>query len=270
MKNLFKINLLIILLIAGVVSTQTSCTSAKRQEMSAAREEAFNDFKSYVANLENTVSNEADDAAEKWRLTTANIESTYKEKENKLEQFTDSWSDERKGEIASLKTRYKNFREKQESERQARLASKAQASATSSNGGVAADYSTTNVNTIPATGMRAAFEGFVDRIQANKDNYTKEDWLTIGTYYEALEARREVVEDELTDKDKIEIAKAKTQYAAIKGASLAKPYIKEAASDVKDATKSGAKKVGDAAEKVGTEVKSSTKKAVKKADQKLD
>ena len=270
MKNLLKINIWTCLLLISMVGTQISCSSAKRQEMAASREEAFNDFKNYVASAEKRVTNDAEDAAEKWKENTAQLESTYKEKENKLEGFADDWSDERKAEIATLKTRWKNNWEKRESEHQARLASKAQASATSKNGGVAADFNTTDIATMPATSMRMVFENFVSRIQANKDNYTREDWLTIGTYYEALEARREIVEDDLTDKDKFEIAKAKTQYAAIKGASLAAPAMKEAASEVKDATKAGAKKVGEAAEKVGTEVKSGTKKAVKKADEKLD
>ncbi|GEO04648.1 hypothetical protein AAE02nite_23120 [Adhaeribacter aerolatus] len=270
MKKLINIYALYYLLLGSLVVTGISCSSTKRQQISAASEEAFIDFKSYVASVENSVNSEADDAADKWRETTARVETTYKEKENKLEQFADNWSDERKAEVASLKTRYKTFRERQESEREARLANKAQMSATSANGGVAADFNTTDISSMPATSVRVAFENFVSRLQANKDSYTKEDWQTINNFYAALEARREAVEDQLTDNDKYEIAKAKTKYAAIKGTSLAAPHVKEAASDIKEATKNGAKKVGNAAEKVGSEVKSGTKKAVKKVDQKLD
>ncbi|KAA5544773.1 DUF6565 domain-containing protein [Adhaeribacter rhizoryzae] len=270
MKKLINIYAFTYLLLGSLVCTGISCTSTKQQEISAASEEAFSDFKNYVASVENSVSDEVIDAADKWREATANIETTYKEKESKLELYADKWNEERKAEIASLKNRYKTFREQQESAREARLASKAQMSATSTNGGVAADFNTTSISLMPATSVRVAFENFVSRLQENKDSYTKEDWQTINAFYAALETRREAIEDQLTSNDKYEIAKAKTKYAAIKGTTLAAPHVKEAASDVKDATKASAKKVGNAAEKVGSEVKSGTKKAVKKVDNKLD
>ena len=141
---------------------------------------------------------------------------------------------------------------------------------TSRNGGLAADYNTSSVSTLAVAEIRPAFENFVRKLQDNKQNYTREDWLTIGTYYEALEARREAVENQLTDNDKYEIGKAKAKYASKKASSIATPYVKEAASEVKDATKSGAEKVGNAAEKVGSEIKSTTKKAVNKVEKKLD
>ncbi len=92
-----------------------------------------------------------------------------------------------------------------------------------------------------------------------------------------LDDRKNVIQSELSDKDKWEIGKAKTKYLAMKNASKAgnsagnvgsevKETTKNVAGKTVDVTKEGASKVGNAAEKTGSAIKSTYKKAEDKVD----
>ncbi|MBK5214165.1 MAG: hypothetical protein JJE55_10955 [Flavobacteriaceae bacterium] len=60
----------------------------------------------------------------------------------------------------------------------------------------------------------SVYQNFVDTVEANKDNYSREDWDEIKLLYEAIDTRKNTVEKEgLTTKDNLAIAGLKLKFA---------------------------------------------------------
>lgn len=60
----------------------------------------------------------------------------------------------------------------------------------------------------------SVYQNFVDTVQANKDSYSREDWDEIKLLYEAIDTRKNVVENEgLTSSDNRKIAGLKLTFA---------------------------------------------------------
>ena len=60
----------------------------------------------------------------------------------------------------------------------------------------------------------SVYQNFVDTAQANKDNYSREDWDEIKLLYEAIDTRKNTVENEgLTGPDNRKIAGLKLRFA---------------------------------------------------------
>ena len=60
----------------------------------------------------------------------------------------------------------------------------------------------------------SVYQNFVDTVQANKDNYSREDWDEIKLLYEAIDTRKNTVEKEgLTGSDNRKIAGLKVKFA---------------------------------------------------------
>lgn len=60
------------------------------------------------------------------------------------------------------------------------------------------------------------YQNFVDTVMANKDNYSREDWDEIKLLYEAIDTRKNSVENEgLTSADNRKIASLKLKFAPI-------------------------------------------------------
>ncbi|WP_044404166.1 hypothetical protein [Lacinutrix sp. Hel_I_90] len=60
----------------------------------------------------------------------------------------------------------------------------------------------------------SVYQNFVDTAQANKDTYSREDWDEIKLLYEAIDTRKNTVENEgLTSSDNMKIAGLKLKFA---------------------------------------------------------
>ena len=60
----------------------------------------------------------------------------------------------------------------------------------------------------------SVYQNFVDTVEANKDNYSREDWDEIKLLYEAIDTRKNTVENEgLTSTDNRKIAGLKLKFA---------------------------------------------------------
>jgi hypothetical protein len=269
MKKLFRIPIFTFLLAAGIAGTQVSCSSSETKEANNDSETAYNDFRNYVSSVENSTAGDSGD----WQAASARSRQEYDAKVAALDQHTSHYDEARRQEIEALKGRYNTYWDNQLAQYNAQ--------ATSVNGGVAADFRTDELATMTAANIRQAYENLTARIQANKDSYTKEDWKAINDYYLSLDARKNAVQSELSDKDKYEIGKAKAKYVSQRTAARFDPDVSKAASDVgsaaenagaelKEGAKTGAHKVGNAAEKAGSQVKSTAKDLRNKADAKVD
>jgi len=75
--------------------------------------------------------------------------------------------------------------------------------------------------------IRSVYQNFVDAVDGNKDNYTREDWDEINVLYEALDTRKNAVEKDLATKDNLVIAKLKLKYARINALHRGGAKVKE-------------------------------------------
>lgn len=77
--------------------------------------------------------------------------------------------------------------------------------------GVRPDYTDlTNTNIL------AEYEHFVNTVKANKDLYTKEEWLVINNSWKALQGRKKEIDNNISSSDNGKITKLQLEYTAIK------------------------------------------------------
>lgn len=71
-----------------------------------------------------------------------------------------------------------------------------------------------NFNWVNAKNILSVYQLFVDTAQKNKDSYSREDWDEVKLMYEALDSRKNTVENEgLTSSDNGKIASLKLKFA---------------------------------------------------------
>lgn len=71
-------------------------------------------------------------------------------------------------------------------------------------------------NYVTAKNILSVYENFVNTVEKNKDEFTREDWDEIKVLYEALDSRKNEVEKDLSAGDNLKIAGLKIKFAAIK------------------------------------------------------
>jgi hypothetical protein len=67
-----------------------------------------------------------------------------------------------------------------------------------------------------ANNLHDIYQKFVNTVDANKKDYSREDWDEIKVLYEALDTRKNTVEKDLPKGDNLKIAGLKIKFAAIK------------------------------------------------------
>ena len=67
-----------------------------------------------------------------------------------------------------------------------------------------------------AENLLSIYRKFVNTVDENKNNYSREDWDEIKVLYEALDTRKNTVEKQLPDGDNTKIAGLKIKFSAIK------------------------------------------------------
>lgn len=81
-------------------------------------------------------------------------------------------------------------------------------------------------NFVTAANILDVYKNFVNTVEANRNEYTREDWDEIKLLYEALDSRKNEVEKDLATADNLKIAQLKIKFAAIK--SIKRPLAKAA------------------------------------------
>ena len=69
---------------------------------------------------------------------------------------------------------------------------------------------------VTAANIHDVYKNFVNAVEDNKNEYTREDWDEIKVLYEALDTRKNAVEKDLSTADNIKIARLKVRFAAVK------------------------------------------------------
>jgi len=67
-----------------------------------------------------------------------------------------------------------------------------------------------------ANNLLSIYRKFVNTVDENKNNYSREDWDEIKVLYEALDTRKNTVEKQLPDGDNTKIAGLKIKFSTIK------------------------------------------------------
>jgi hypothetical protein len=83
----------------------------------------------------------------------------------------------------------------------------------------------------PAVSSISNLEDLVDKIEANHESYTQEDWENIVVYYSEIE--QEIAKHEYTDEQLKEIGRLKGQYMGY----LADHYFNNIGNQIKDLAK---------------------------------
>lgn len=70
---------------------------------------------------------------------------------------------------------------------------------------------------VTGANLLSVYQNFVDVVDHNKNEFSREDWDEIKVLYEALGTRKNVVEPDLSSSDNRKIAGLKIKFASIKG-----------------------------------------------------
>lgn len=186
-----------------LLSAVASCTNAKKEGDST----AVTDLKNYVdsinsANLEYSKDN--------WVA----IDNGYKERALRAEAELDKLSDEEKAELEASKSNYATLSVKYQTELgkitidpKIRLRN-----SLFGEGKVGDDMAFLFAN---SDNLLSIYQSFVDAVDVNRETYSREDWDEIKLLYEALDTRKNAVENTLDGEDNRKIAALKIKFASI-------------------------------------------------------
>jgi hypothetical protein len=269
MKSDLRVNTLALLLASGLIFGGTACTKTERETTenkiesagnatADVSEEAYNNFRTYVEENERDTAIVYDNDRD-WNKEISDREAAYNERVAAVDKYASNYDEARRAEIEDMKARYDSTW----THRRATYASYGKVN-TLRPQLLNIDENAADLNTLTAANIRASYENFVKQVEANKKNYSNEDWKAVEVTWNELDDRKNAIQNELSSKDKYEIAKAKTKYLAMKNTSKVGNTAENLGSNAKDAGKEGASKVGNTAEKVGSNVKDAAKTGAEK------
>lgn len=282
MKRNFQGQAFALLVTAGLIFGNTGCTKSEKEntenavenagaEAKQESEEAYTNFKNWVDEADRDTVYVFDNKKD-WNKEITNRENTYNERVAAVDKYSTDYDEARRAEIDTLKSRYNtNWETRKQTYTNYSKAVTWRPDYLMVPAG-AIDLSSLNAKTITT-----AYENFVAKVEAKKSQYTNDDWKIIDMYWEELDARKNAIQNELSSKDKMEIAKAKSKYQAMKTASKTGNTAEKVGTDVKEGVKTGADKTGEAAKEGSSKAGDAAKKAggaikdtYKKAEDKID
>jgi hypothetical protein len=270
MSDLFQKKTFVFAASLGLAFTQVACSKTEKTETSTTttsttttRDQAYDDYKNYVTTLESDVERGWDTTVTDADQKMAQWKTDYETRRSAVAQYEGDFDDTRRQEYDSLQSRYNTAwatREQQyntwrQTHQGAGSVSKVDMSA----------YNESKIPSYTATNIRTAYEDFVKHVEANKSNFSNDDWKILDKYWSQLDDRKNAIQSQLSDKDKWEIAKAKTKYQTMKAGSKTGNTASNVGSDVKEVGKDVSNsKVGEATKDAGKAVGNTAKKAGQK------
>jgi hypothetical protein len=202
-----------------VITGFAACTDSERK---AAKQDTDN-LTVYVDSVENAAP----------VYTTANwteIDNGYQERVLKAEKTMDKLEADDKARAEASKAKYAALKADYEAKIKAAEASKAAASdyrvilrnRLFGEGKVGADM---KFDYVTAGNIVSVYENFVNAVEARKNDLTKEDWDEVKILYDALNARKHVVDKDLSAGDNLKITGLKIKLGTMK--AVHKPWAEE-------------------------------------------
>lgn len=202
------------LLLAGGMFTQTSCTNTQQTEMAADKDQAYNDFQTFVSDAETRTAAAANATEDDYNRETAQMKVDFDSRVAAVDRYADQYDDTRRQEIEQLRNRYTTAYDKRE-------ASWANRSGMASSGEMTMGkyYKPSSPATrVTAANARQVYEDFVNEVKRNENNYDINDWRNINSEWRALDEAYDKVKGDIPVNDLAEIQKEKLKYAAFKSA----------------------------------------------------
>jgi hypothetical protein len=195
-------------LILGVAIISLVFASCKDEKVTAA-EKSVDTYVVYVDSIGNI---EATEVKTNWQA----IDDSYQIRVTEAEMALDNLKEREAAQarIDASKAKYEALKAQMEAEMQAQAAlntKQALRNAMFGEGKIGDDM---NFDWVNKDNILAVYEQFVSAAEANKDNYSREDWDEIKLMYEALDSRKNTVEKEgLSSNDNKKIAGLKLKFA---------------------------------------------------------
>lgn len=195
----------------GLLALALSITSCKNEKQELA-EKKVESYVMYVDSLENVAGNEVE---KNWDT----IETAYETKSASIEESMEDLGEngEAKARIEAARAKYETLKTKIAAQKAAALVAMSASpqqkirNTLFGEGRVGEDM---NFSWVNKTNILAVYQQFVDAVQKNKDGYSREDWDEIKLMYEALDSRKNTVENEgLSSDDNRKIAGLKLKFA---------------------------------------------------------
>lgn len=200
MKNLKQI----IVGVLGCTFILVSCTNEKTKA-----EELSDNFVKYVDSISNV---QSENAIENWETIENKFEAAKNDAANEIDKLEDKMNFEERVNSATVK--YEKFKmdvlaekEKIDIKNQKDKIRKTLLGSEYVDG----DMTFAWVN---KDNILSVYDNFVNTVQDNKDSYSREDWDEIKLIYEAIDSRKNTVENEgLSSADNLKIAALKLKFA---------------------------------------------------------
>jgi hypothetical protein len=189
-----------------VVCAAAACNNSSRDEIAA------NDLKNYIDSVSNAT---VDYTQEQWVL----VNDGYEQRMAKITPVRDDLSEAENATVAAserkyeaLKARYETFIEKS-NEKLAVTPKQRLRNSLIGEGKIGDDLS---FSFVTADNALETYTNFVNAIEKNKDNYSREDWDEVKVLYEALDNRKNEIENDLSGHDNRQIALQKVKFVGLK------------------------------------------------------
>lgn len=195
-------------LFLGAVIISLAFTSCKDEKVTAA-EKSVDTYVVYVDSIGNI---EAAEAKANWQA----INDSYQIKVTEAEMALDNLKEKEAAQtrIDESKAKFEALKAQMEADMQAEAMANSKQllrNALFGEGKIGDDM---NFDWVNKDNILAVYENFVNVADANKDNYSREDWDEIKLMYEALDSRKNTVENEgLSSADNRKIAGLKLKFA---------------------------------------------------------
>lgn len=192
----------------GLVALATAFTSCKDENQEMAKN-SVDSYESYVDSISNVAEAEA---AANWDAIQADYERMKMDAESSLATATDKDALQKDLDNASMK--YDEYKVKVVTEKQRMDGENSKTMMYQSFFGDAYVSDDMKFNWVNKDNILSVYENFYNTVEKNKDAYTREQWDEIKLTYEALDTRKNTVEQEgLSSEDNRKIAGIKIKFA---------------------------------------------------------
>lgn len=166
-------------------------------------------FEFYIDSVSREASSEA---AQNWEA----IERNYQQKKSDVDNSINSVEDnaELKKEVDEAILKYEQFKAEVVAENERMAIENSKMEIRKSLLGSQYTGGDTQFSWINKDNILSVYQNFVDTVEKNKDSYSREDWDEIKLTYEAIDTRKNTVENEgLSSSDNMKIAALKVKFA---------------------------------------------------------
>lgn len=195
-------------LFLGLAITALAFTSCK-DEKAVAAEKSVDTYVVYVDSIGNI---EATEVKANWQTIVDSYQMRVSEAEMALENLKEKEAAQAR--IDASKAKFEALKAQIEADMQAEIATNSKQVLRNALFGEGKIGNDMNFDWVNKDNILAVYENFVNAAEANKDNYSREDWDEIKLLYEALDSRKNTVEKEgLSSADNRKIAGLKLKFA---------------------------------------------------------